>query len=839
MVKRKSKKYNKLLTARQNYFDDGGGINWGNPFKSGAAGGGFAEALNSGSLNGAATAVGGMIGGAISGGLESGAGNVIGGLADVASAIPGPWGAVAGAGLKLVGGLTNAAFGSKLNQENIAAVEASTARANSTRSDASDYDTLTNTMSNTAGVANFTNSYIGKDGWFSNKAKNKAAALREQARVANERQSLALISNAEDISSDTLRNLEANYAAYGGHLFSRGGGIHIKPENRGKFNALKKRTGKTTEELTHSKNPLTRKRAIFAQNAKKWKHADGGNLFDDGGYTWQDGIMDAASFLPIVGTAMDAYEFYKEPSWENAGYLGLSLLSEIPFLKPLRGVKGFRTINKVANKVGNKVMKATTSPYSPKSNFHKKAVDINNWLSEYYSNPFVLSDTVVNSFQQGKDTAQKAFGGELGTNGADFTNGIIEINSGGTHEQNPNEGVIFGVDQEGIPNLVEEGEVVFGDYVFSNRIKVPKTVRKKHRLTDGVTFADAAKELAKESEERPNDPISQNGLEYLMNDLMTEQEMIKAKGEKNKFSKGGRVNKYSDGTSNLGLTFPNIAASIDMDPIVQASRIKDQADLFTRTHNYRLGQKEAKDRQMQLANLRYVPALGAAIGVTTDLLGLTNKPDYEPANMVLEAGREASTAPSVRFNPIGNYLTYTPFDRNYYINRLNAEAGASRRALSNSGMSSGARAAAILAGDNNYLNQLGSLARQAEEYNLAQRQQVENFNRATNQYNSEGALKADIANAENRLKTANLRMESTIAGAKMRQAAKDASDLARSTNLTNLFDSLGNIGWEEYQRNAIESNPALSGYYQSRTGNVGYNPKRAKGGFLTIKKRRK
>lgn len=46
----------------------------------------------------------------------------------------------------------------------------------------------------------------------------------------------------------------------------------LKKENRGKFNALKKRTGKSTEELTHSKNPLTRKRAIFAQNAKKWKH---------------------------------------------------------------------------------------------------------------------------------------------------------------------------------------------------------------------------------------------------------------------------------------------------------------------------------------------------------------------------------------------------------------------------------------------------------------------------------------------------------------------------------------------------------------------------------------
>ena len=46
--------------------------------------------------------------------------------------------------------------------------------------------------------------------------------------------------------------------------------IEIKPENKGKFTATKKATGKSTEELTHSKNPLTRKRAIFAQNAKRW-----------------------------------------------------------------------------------------------------------------------------------------------------------------------------------------------------------------------------------------------------------------------------------------------------------------------------------------------------------------------------------------------------------------------------------------------------------------------------------------------------------------------------------------------------------------------------------------
>lgn len=46
--------------------------------------------------------------------------------------------------------------------------------------------------------------------------------------------------------------------------------IQINSKNKGKFTATKKRTGKSTEELTHSKNPLTKKRAIFAQNAKKW-----------------------------------------------------------------------------------------------------------------------------------------------------------------------------------------------------------------------------------------------------------------------------------------------------------------------------------------------------------------------------------------------------------------------------------------------------------------------------------------------------------------------------------------------------------------------------------------
>lgn len=54
--------------------------------------------------------------------------------------------------------------------------------------------------------------------------------------------------------------------------YASGGSIHIKPENRGKFTETMRRTGKTAEQLKHSSNPLTRKRATFAINAKKWNH---------------------------------------------------------------------------------------------------------------------------------------------------------------------------------------------------------------------------------------------------------------------------------------------------------------------------------------------------------------------------------------------------------------------------------------------------------------------------------------------------------------------------------------------------------------------------------------
>ena len=49
-------------------------------------------------------------------------------------------------------------------------------------------------------------------------------------------------------------------------------GIHIKPENRGKFTALKKRTGKSSTWYKEHGTPAQKKMAVFALNARKWNH---------------------------------------------------------------------------------------------------------------------------------------------------------------------------------------------------------------------------------------------------------------------------------------------------------------------------------------------------------------------------------------------------------------------------------------------------------------------------------------------------------------------------------------------------------------------------------------
>lgn len=117
-----------------------------------------------------------------------------------------------------------------------------------------------------------------------------------------------------------------------------------------------------------------------------------------------------------------------------------------------------------------------------------------------------------------------ALGGDLHTHGTDFSNGIDYINAGGTHEENPYTGVPYGTADDGTPNLVEEGEVVWNDYVFSNRLYVPEALKKKYRIKKDVTYAEAARKLTGQSSKRPDSNIDRATDERILGELRQSQE---------------------------------------------------------------------------------------------------------------------------------------------------------------------------------------------------------------------------------------------------------------------------------------------------------------------------
>ena len=143
-----------------------------------------------------------------------------------------------------------------------------------------------------------------------------------------------------------------------------------------------------------------------------------------------------------------------------------------------------------------------------------EVVDNRNFLRAmqgYYNNPF-----------------EYALGGEMRSHGSDWNSGLTFINEGGRHEENPLEGVPSGVDDEGVPNLVEEGEVIWNDeYVFSDRLKVPKELANKYSLGGDKTFAEAIEEVTRESRTRPNDPISNETNRAIVNEFMDAQEALR------------------------------------------------------------------------------------------------------------------------------------------------------------------------------------------------------------------------------------------------------------------------------------------------------------------------
>lgn len=113
-------------------------------------------------------------------------------------------------------------------------------------------------------------------------------------------------------------------------------------------------------------------------------------------------------------------------------------------------------------------------------------------------------------------------------------NGVTEIKAGGSHERNPLGGVPIGVAPDGMPNLVEEGEVKWDkeNYIFSNRLKPRKGILKDFVLSnkryEGKSYAEIAKMIQKESEERENDLVARETVDDMLGRLMDAQELTRA-----------------------------------------------------------------------------------------------------------------------------------------------------------------------------------------------------------------------------------------------------------------------------------------------------------------------
>lgn len=861
----------------------------------------------------------------------------------------------------------------------------------------------------------------------------------------------------------------------------------------------------------------------------------GGQIF---GESLLQGLEGSAAGFGF-GSSFGAYGGPVNKAYNKNKYMGGGPIGAI-----IGGVMGTAT-----SLIGNLIRNQKANKYAGQVN------DSRDYTNDFNERGFYnTAQNLIDNQMRGLEAYYNAYGGNLfadggRTHGTNFSDGLMSINEGGWHEENPLEGVPMGIAPDGTPNLVEEGETIFNDYVFSKRINVDDDTKKKYKLGGNMSFADASKKLAKESEERPNDPISKAGLVAIMNDLMTAQETIKQEQYPesqmmafggHKFDKGGpkqfksydgnyystyaeaqaaneayskkikaerqrkeqlKNNKkireeyylalssrkqleeyknkvgsnkgaqseYVDMNGNwtekglkaieageaLGLTPENIfdntssrtsnigskvtqaaaratnnvntqstsvktsskdtsksaqnsinAVQYGIGPLINPtisnwtgyrnttsdgagsyvpsggysrrysasgytggggnygrtavpvnmsqqpvnvptmreeyklmnedgtlsempadfwynnktnfdtgqnwsqawgdqfsynnyadSEIDPNTNEFVRRHffkaktpaetkpeevaNYYIKGKDGKytlvegdNPSLQIRNmgnyffkdsdkngnvtnyyydenkpyekgsyanwLRYAPVVGLGISSITDAFGLTNKPNYGEANALLEATRSAGQYQPVKFNPIGNYLTYNPMDRDYYINKQNAVLGSTMRNIMNtSGGNRGTAMAGSLAAGNNYFNGIGELARQAEEMNRQHRMQIEEFNRGTNTTNSQGKLQADTANQSALASMRDFNLKGTMAATEMMQNERARADAARSRNISGFFQGLGDMGYEEQSRAMVDwgIEHGVYGPIDQYIWSRGKSNMRAKGGKIKKRKR--
>ena len=463
-----------------------------------------------------------------------------------------------------------------------------------------------------------------------------------------------------------------------------------------------------------------------------------------------------------------------------------------------------------------------------------------------------------------------AYGGPLFSHSGDWSNGLTFIDEGGTHEQNPLGGVPVGVDPEGVPNLVEEGEIIWNDYVFSNRLKPTKKQLETagyNNKYDNWTFAKIVEDVQKISAETPVDKISTDTLNDNLMQLVAMQEEIRMKKEKkeaNKFAKGGKVN-ILDGNANsqslLGL-FPldeNIIVEnipIEIEDVAIDTSYELPTPQYMHVYNGKaenisdyefkkrledgtaiVGDKyKSKNKYPWQSALRYASPL--VHGLT--LLNNLQKPDYSDEKALM---KRANNVTRGSYTPLGNTLDLDLVDKNVYTNPILANASATRRAIMQNSTNAGSANAALLA--NNYLTNtaLGAADIQGIQANNDIKSQKAQFDLTRDQANSQMGLQALVMDQQ-----ADQLSLSTMADAIQSMNAKNTMrNQAISSSLTGLTSDLGDIGNEYIDRaqfnNMIAQGiipPGYTNIWTTRNNKSTTETTDGKnGGLLTRNRRRK
>lgn len=855
MTKGKSTwKYNKLLTARRNYFSNGDqmytspedskrfsiplpsfidklpnanliqeprapellkvpltpikntensflGLDWSNPFK-----GEKSNEFKNAAVSAVGTAIDSTAQGLLSGGKTSGAGNVLSGLSGIAAAIPGPWGAVASAGLKLASGVTNALFGSKINEANVAKVKENINNLKGFQSNASDWDNLAQNWANAATGMNFSNKFIGSDGLFSNKVSKLANSLRNNIAQGKDWVERSLVNNAENIDLNMMNNLNANYGAYGGELATNGslftngllyinnGGSHESNPHEGvQLGVDPEGTPNLVEEGETVFNDFVFSKRLMVPKAFRRKYKMGG--LKDISFAEMSKRMakeseerpnDPISIRGLQAMMRDlamTQEALKEAQRPNQYAYGGNIFATKG--KMNRGNQTLNYNNSTAGlyfgldkdkfnpynddgTINWDIMYNTDSPYTKRRQYvldHWDTPGVQAWLDKYVEG--------INKYNENRKGYQKMTKDDITKDL--FSKRTWDKSWGGMHA-----GIDYAGDPEkkiiekhmlrspnGKPTAMPEADIYYtgtrDGYEWAERFKdkytrVKNGAYEESEDKEGNTIRTYYYDPVKKSTKKNNYYYNDNG------------KWIVAEGDnpvldimnKGKYRQERSVANNSGGN-----------------------------DYF-----YSL-EKEKKMPKPLPTDWRYAPILGLAGAALTDAFGLTNKPDYSNANAILEASRGAGTYQPVAYQPVGNKLPEVIFDRDNYINKLNAQTGATLRNIMNTaGGNRGTALASIIAADNNALNNIGDLAIKGNEYNWNNLIKKEDFNRGTNSANSTGFLQAATANQQALMNSRQLGFKGAMTAYEMMNNARLAADAAKSANLSKLFTSIGNIGRE-------------------------------------------